>query len=198
DRHRVSPRPPKARCGMNAFSMPERIETERLNLVQWRREHFEVVAEFNRDRELTRFVGGVMRRGDAFRAFLTFVGHWSLRGYGPYAVENKYGEIMGQTGLFNPAGWPELELAYDFARIAHGRGYATEAARAVRDVAAERGLTFLVSLIHPDNTPSVRVAERLGAVPANTIELMGAPVVRFVHTMTPAGEPGQTLDAEGH
>lgn len=177
--------------------MPESIETERLNLVQWRREHFEVVADFNRDRDMTRFTGGIMRRGDAFRAFLAFVGHWSLRGYGPYAVENKFGEVIGQTGLYNPRGWPELELGYDFVRYAHGRGYATEAARAVRDTAAERGLTRLISLIHPGNTPSVRVAERLGATPTDTIDLMGAPVVRFIHTMTPAGEPGQTIDVEG-
>ena len=49
---------------------------------------------------------------------------------------------------------------------ATGRGYATEAARRVRDHARDDlGWTTVVSCIDPANTASVRVAERLGAVP---------------------------------
>ena len=46
----------------------------------------------------------------------------------------------------------------------HGRGYATEAARRVREFAyAQLGWRTLVSFIAPENVPSQRVAQRLGA-----------------------------------
>ena len=51
-----------------------------------------------------------------------------------------------------------------------GRGYATEAAAAIRNWAAERlKIDRLVSLISPENVRSQRVAERLGAIAAETV-----------------------------
>ena len=64
-----------------------------------------------------------------------------------------------------------------------GNGYATEAARAVRSWArTERDIDRLVSLIAPDNVASQHVAQRVGASPAETVELFdsGAAVV-WVH-----------------
>jgi RimJ/RimL family protein N-acetyltransferase len=57
----------------------------------------------------------------------------------------------------------EVELAYVLGREHWGRGYATEAALAVRDFAlGELGLTRLISLIQQGNAASIRVAEKLG------------------------------------
>ena len=51
-----------------------------------------------------------------------------------------------------------------------GFGYATEAAAAIRDWAYEsRSIDLLVSLISPNNVRSQRVAERIGATPAETV-----------------------------
>jgi RimJ/RimL family protein N-acetyltransferase len=51
-----------------------------------------------------------------------------------------------------------------------GRGYATEGAAAICDWAFEsRSADSLVSLITPGNLRSQRVAQRLGAVPGDTI-----------------------------
>ena len=64
------------------------------------------------------------------------------------------------------------ELGWAVVRAEWGNGYATEAARAVRDwVRAERNVARLISLIAPDNVASQRVAERLGAVPTATVTL---------------------------
>ncbi|MEM0908738.1 MAG: GNAT family N-acetyltransferase [Pseudomonadota bacterium] len=167
------------------FAMPSTLESERLRLVPWHQRHFEDVYRFNADQEATRFVGGVMTRAEASRAFMTVPGHWALRGYGIYAVERKDGTFVGGCGLYYPHGWPELELGYDQLPEHQGHGYITEAARAVIDEAGRRGLTRLVSLIHPENARSIRVAERLGAVKERTFDLLqpGNPVVCYRHQL---------------
>lgn len=89
------------------------------------------------------------------------------RGWGPLAViENASGNLIGYCGLFHIPdvnGRPEIEIGYRFARESWGRGYATEAVLAVRDWAFDSlGLTRLVAMIDPNNTASIRVAEKAG------------------------------------
>jgi RimJ/RimL family protein N-acetyltransferase len=63
----------------------------------------------------------------------------------------------------NPEGWPGFELGWTLARHAQGKGYATEGARRALEYAfTEMKREHVISLIHPDNHPSIRVAERLG------------------------------------
>ena len=73
-------------------------------------------------------------------------------------------------------GGSETELGWGLAREHWGRGYATEAARALRDWAfGERGLTRLISLIQPEQPPSIRVAEKLGERHERDVEVRGLP-----------------------
>ena len=58
-----------------------------------------------------------------------FIGHWALRGYGIWVVERE-GALIGRIGLWQPEGWPGLEVGWLLGRDAWGHGYATEAARA--------------------------------------------------------------------
>jgi RimJ/RimL family protein N-acetyltransferase len=61
------------------------------------------------------------------------------------------------------AGRQEVEIGYRLARSAWRQGYATEAARAVRDYAFfTLGIRRLIALIDPENLASVRVAEKIG------------------------------------
>jgi RimJ/RimL family protein N-acetyltransferase len=111
-----------------------------------------------------------------------------LRGYGVYAVEAE-GRYVGAVGLSRPHGWPDIELVWSLTADATGQGYATEAARAVRAVAADQGMRRLASFVHPDNPASLRVAERLGALRGEDIEMpSGAPAIVFRHPMD-ATEP---------
>ena len=149
------------------------LETERLRMRQWREEDFDVYAGFFADEAAARFVGGAMSRERAWRNMAATVGHWVLRGYGLWAVEEKTsGAVVGSIGLWKPEAWPELEVGYWLTEAGQGKGYATEAATRARAYAYEvLGATTLVSYIHPNNEPSKRVAERMGAVLDGIIEL---------------------------
>ncbi|QHC55045.1 GNAT family N-acetyltransferase [Rathayibacter tanaceti] len=86
-------------------------------------------------------------------------------GFGLWIVETVDGAFVGDCGLTwqRVAGGLELEVGYHVRPDLHGHGYATEAAAACRDLALAHGLAArLVAIIHPDNTASRRVAEKIG------------------------------------
>ena len=167
-------------------------ETDRLRLRGWRPSDFDVYAAYFAHEDTARFVGGQMSRQKAWRLFAAVVGHWTLKGYGLWAVEEKTGgTFVGCVGLWEPEGWPEFELGYGLTTGAQGQGYATEAGARSRQFAyQEIGATTVVSYIHPENAPSKRVAERLGARLEKTIELLDlGPHCVFRHP-PPAGDIG--------
>jgi RimJ/RimL family protein N-acetyltransferase len=73
------------------------------------------------------------------------------------------GDVIGYCGLIiGRSTVEEPEIAYELFQRAHGRGYATEAARAVLDAAAATGRKRLWATVGAWNTPSFRVLEKLG------------------------------------
>jgi RimJ/RimL family protein N-acetyltransferase len=142
------------------------LETPRLILRMFRADDFEPYAAICADPDVMRYLGDgrALTRPEAWRQMAMIVGHWQLRGYGLWAVEERStGALVGRIGLFNPEGWPGLEVGWVLGKTCWGRGYATEGARRVLDHAfTDMGLDRLISLIYPDNTASIRVAERIG------------------------------------
>lgn len=153
--------------------IPE-VVTERLRLRAFRDDDLDAFAATMADEETTRFIGGVADRRQAWRLLALFAGHWELRGFGPWAVERREdGRLVGRCGLWYPEGWPEIELGWTLSRDAWGHGYATEAALASMDWAADTlGLTRVCSLVAGENERSVRVAERLGMAPEREVDVM--------------------------
>ncbi len=79
--------------------------------------------------------------------------------------EKATGDVIGHCGLLEKEieGRPEVELVYVIMPRLWGRGYATEAGRAIIDYGvAALGCRRLVALIKPQNSASKRVAEKLG------------------------------------
>ena len=154
------------------------LRTERLHLRMFREEDFEEYAAIVADAEVMRYLGEgkPLSRGDAWRQMAFVLGHWQLRGYGLWAVEEtSTGRLAGRIGFLYPEGWPDFELGWTLAREFWGRGYATEGARrALRYAFDEMGREHVISLIRPDNVPSVRVAERLGERLEGSVELFGS------------------------
>jgi RimJ/RimL family protein N-acetyltransferase len=109
--------------------------------------------------------------------------HQAAHGYGLWVVERRAdGQVIGDCGLeWQSVDGVDLpELGYDLRRDAWGHGYATEAARAVRDHAfGPLDLTRLVSVIRQVNTRSAAVARRVGMHHASSLQR--GPVVYHVY-----------------
>lgn len=91
--------------------------------------------------------------------------NYAEHGHGLWIVESSDGTFLGDCGLTwqDVNGRPELEVGYHMRTGVQGRGYATEAAAACRDFARdELQIQQLVAIIHPENTASRRVAEKIG------------------------------------
>ena len=108
--------------------------------------------------------GKPLSRFEAWRHMAFLVGHWELLGYGYFAAEEKAtGRFIGRIGYTNPEGWPGFEVGWTIAPEFQGKGFATEGGRFLLEYAFnEMGKDHVISVIHPDNKPSIRVAERLG------------------------------------
>ena len=106
------------------------LETERLKLRMWRESDLDDYAELTADPLVMRYLQPgkpPFTRADAWRSMAFFMGHWQMRGYGHWAVEEKAsGRMIGRIGFLNPEGWPGFEIGWTLARQAWGKGYATE------------------------------------------------------------------------
>ena len=144
----------------------DELKTDRLRLRMWRESDLDDYAEMSADPAVMQYLtlGKLATRADTWRSIAFFMGHWEMRGYGHWAVEEKAtGRMIGRIGFLNPEGWPGFEIGWTLARHAWGKGYATEGGkRALVYAFKELDQSHVISLIHPDNKPSMRVAERLG------------------------------------
>lgn len=147
------------------------IETERLRLRRPELADLDAVHAMRSDQQVVRFIGGKpITREEAWQRLARTAGHWSLLGYGMFAIiEKASGNYVGEAGLmqahrgFGPAFDPFPEAGWVFARGAQGKGYATEAAGAAHDwFAGQFGPRRSVSIIAPENTASLGVAAKLG------------------------------------
>ncbi|MDH7798331.1 MULTISPECIES: GNAT family N-acetyltransferase [unclassified Beijerinckia] len=115
--------------------------------------------------ERARYVGGPFALKMAWGIFCADHAQWDFYGCGALMIEERNtSACLGQVGInFGPL-FPEWELGWLLYSGAEGKGYAFEAASALRDWARqERQLSTLVSYIDPQNERSRRLAERLGA-----------------------------------
>jgi RimJ/RimL family protein N-acetyltransferase len=145
----------------------------------FRVEDFPTYQQWCSNIEIMRFLGGkTLDRTQAWRHMCYLIGHWELMGIGYYAVEEREsGVLVGRCGFTDGPTWPGFELGWTIAPEFQGRGYATEAATRLMDLAFdEMQKPHVISLIHPDNTPSQRVAERLGETIEGETEVLGMPV----------------------
>lgn len=147
------------------------IETQRLILRPYTLNDFEPYCAMMPDPDVVHFIGWApLSQEGAWNRVLRYSGHWSLLGYGLFAViEKETGRFVGETGLadFHRGLGEGLdgvdEAAWVFASYIHGRGYGFEAAAAAhRWYDTEYGRPRTVCLIHPLNIASRRLAEGLG------------------------------------
>ncbi len=154
------------------------LETERLLLRLPKRHDLDAYAAILGDPLVVRSLGfGPRTREETAEAIERMLRHWERYDIGLFSVVRKSDErLLGRVGflLWDTERWLnalhhdlegllETEIGWTLGSEFWNRGYATEAALAARDWAlSERGLTRLASLIASGNTPSIRVAEKIG------------------------------------
>ncbi|MCM3225261.1 GNAT family N-acetyltransferase [Terribacillus saccharophilus] len=145
------------------------IETDRLLIRPYTMEDMPFLESLVSDPRVVRFIGnGKPRTKEGARLFF----NWNLshmkedHQFGlQVLVEKASGDPIGHAGLVpqDIDGVTELEVGYWIIPACWGKGFATEAAAAFRDIALELlNEDRIIALIYPDNTASCRVAEKLG------------------------------------
>jgi ribosomal-protein-alanine N-acetyltransferase len=187
----------------------DRIESERLIFRRIEQADFEFFARIHADPMVARFLGNGRARSIQETHVLLETIYETYRSLelGPLAVLRKSdGVLIGRCGLSDmalevntasgtlPRVWYqrsqlpsdtnvifEQELGYTFDRNYWGQGYGGEAAARVFQYAfSTMPFRRIVSVIHPDNTPSIKIASRCGARLGNKVMLMGQEFLRFL------------------
>jgi RimJ/RimL family protein N-acetyltransferase len=174
------------------------LETERLVLRAHTRDDLPDVLATWSDPDVVRFIGG---RGateeEAWQRLLRYAGSWPLLGYGFWRIGDRgTGAYLGDIGFFQGCrGLGERfdrapECGWTLASHVHGRGYATEAVRAVHawgdvHLPAER----TVCMIDPGNAPSQALAAKFGYVEFARSTYKDVPTMLF-ERVSGGGTPG--------
>ena len=168
------------------YLIPEELETERLLLRTFKNDDWHGMHAIYSDEECIRYtIQRTLSEGESWRMMAALIGHWQLRNYGPYAIQEKQsGQIIGTTGLWYPNDWPEPEIKWAISRNFWGKGFASEAARAVLNMIPNHMAEFCpISLILSENQASRNLAQALGATLESETTFRNQPAVIYRHKL---------------
>ncbi|MFD7416419.1 GNAT family N-acetyltransferase [Kitasatospora purpeofusca] len=158
------------------------LHTDRLLIRRWRESDLEPWAAMNADPEVRQHLGEPLSRERSDESVARFEADFDRRGYGWWAVEvRETGEFIGFAGLDDidyEAPFAGVEIGWRLARSAWGRGYATEAARAVLAFGFDTlELPEILAVTTATNLRSQAVMTRLGMTrdPACDFDDLDAP-----------------------
>jgi RimJ/RimL family protein N-acetyltransferase len=160
------------------------LETTRLTLRPFRAEDVDVMAELFANPDFMRFSLGVFTKREQTVAFIEKVVGWDKAGIPSQFAVIPHGEndLVGYCGFFHHPehGIEDVEIGYRLHPAYWNRGLITEAARAVRDYGfQDLRLARVISLVHPENIPSRRVAEKNGMAVEKEIIFRGFPTLMY-------------------
>lgn len=154
------------------------VETDRLLLRAFIPGDLESFADMVADPQVIKYAsysGQVMSRGQAWNWMCLMLGHWHMRGFGIWAVEEREtGLLIGRIGIQHLEWLEEAELVWMLGRSSWGKGYATEGVTAAVDFGFKHlELPRLSAVIHPENQRSINLAERLGMTKTTELDREG-------------------------
>lgn len=165
-------------------AIPEHLDTPRLHLSRPRDADWAGLHAYYADAECARYTfTNPLPESETQRVVGALQKHWQRHGYGPYVLrEQGAGAIVGLVGLWFPREWPETEIKWAILRDHWGKGYASEAARAVQAMLpAHLPAMRPISLIHAENERSIALALALGASLEKQLEFRNAPFHQYRH-----------------
>jgi RimJ/RimL family protein N-acetyltransferase len=158
-----------------------------------RLDDFDDIAAMWADPRVVEYVTGTpSTRQQTWTRLLRYAGHWAMMGYGYWAVEEREsGAFLGEVGFadYHREIEPHLEgipeLGWFLAEHAHGKGYATEAARAAIVWGQEhfRHVSHLACIIVPQHYSSIRVAEKCGFTLLTHTTYLNAPILMYKRSL---------------
>ena len=160
------------------------LKTPRLTLRPFREDDVDRMAELFANPDFMRFSLGVFSKREQTVAFIDKVIGWDRAGMPSQYAVVPHGEkdLMGYCGFFHHPehGIDDIEIGYRLHPDYWNRGLITEAARVVRDHGfRDLKLPRVISLVHPENVPSRRVAEKNGMSVKKEIIFRGFPTLVF-------------------
>ena len=143
------------------------LETERLIVRRLELEDAVFILELLNEPAFIQFIGdrGVRNLEDAQNYLVKGpLSSYEHNGFGLWMVQLKSTqESLGICGLIKRETLPDIDLGYAFLERYRMKGYASEAARAVKEHAMQaKGLKRLVAITNQDNTSSIKVLEKIG------------------------------------
>ncbi len=161
------------------------IQTSRLSLRHFVEADLDSLAELMANPDFMRFSTGVFSREATERFLFDRLIAPNREGLPSQlaVILREENRLIGYCGFFQQEvdGMAEMEIGYRLHPDVWNRGMATEAARAVRDYAFDvLKLDRVISLIHPDNHASIRVAQKNGMRVEKRTTFRGFPTLVFV------------------
>jgi RimJ/RimL family protein N-acetyltransferase len=161
------------------------LETERLILRRMTADDAEFIFKLVNEPSFIRFIGdkGVRIHADAVQYIQTGpVASYERFGFGLYLVELKEGLVpIGMCGLVKRDSLPDADIGFAFLPAFWSKGYAHEAASAVKAYGRDvLGINRLVAITDPDNESSIKLLEKIGLRFERLVRLSeGAPEIKL-------------------
>ncbi len=151
---------------MDKYKTPKEITTDRLLLRRFKNDDWFALHKYYSHSDAVKYTTGrAYTEGETWRAMATMIGHWEIHGYGPYGITLKENNaLIGICGFWYPNDWPEPEIKWALNPEYWGKGYASEATRAVQKVARKSFEKSMISFIHSENKGSIKLALAVGAI----------------------------------
>jgi RimJ/RimL family protein N-acetyltransferase len=148
------------------YLIPESLETSRLVLRQFCEKDNDSYSQLMQNSGVVRFLdnGNTLNTFESWHHLSMLLGHWVFKGFGCYAIEEKLSrKFIGKVGLYSPHQWPGIELTWLIDPHFQNKGFAFEAAQLVINSSFKNKLcNELISIIHPENLNSIKLAQKLG------------------------------------
>ena len=151
------------------------ILTDRLRLRGWRDSDRDAFAELNADPEVSRDLGGPLKRAASDAKLDRYMATFEQVGFCRWLVEDEDEQFLGYAGVMpsrpgHPLG-PHFDIGWRLIRPAWGQGYATEAAKgSLRDAFERVHLEQVLAYTSADNARSQAVIMQLNMQRAPSLD----------------------------
>lgn len=168
------------------------LETDRLVLRGFQPDDLDAMTAMWAMPEVVRYIGGTpLSREQSWTRLLRHIGMWSVMGFGFWGIIDKVsGQLIGEAGFHEmrrdiiPSIENTMEAGWGLVPAVHGCGYASEALVAMWSWAeTNHGGAPVTCIIDPQNTASIRLAERHGFREFARSTYQGADITVFRKTL---------------